>query len=54
MKTIVLTDEEVRTVLRILENSGEACLAVKVRDQLNKKKEVVFPPPSSTRIARGV
>ena len=39
MKTIVLTDEEVRTVLRILENSGEARLAVKVRDQLKKEQE---------------
>lgn len=39
MKTIVLTEEEVRTVLRILENSGEARLAVKVRDQLKKEQE---------------
>lgn len=39
MKTIVLTDEEVRAVLRILENSGEARLAVKVRDQLKKEQE---------------
>lgn len=39
MKTIVLTDEEIRTVLRILENSGEARLAVKVRDQLKKEQE---------------
>ena len=39
MKTIVLTDEEVRTVLRILENSGEVRIAVKVRDQISKEQK---------------